>query len=449
MASSGSLFSETLHNITTTKLEELSKKNDSFEEQYSALLATIQLEEDPLKRLFKLVDGVKTCFSVKTAPLKKDDDPTTRQLGSVISGTTSNPRLETDLKNLDRFLDQACYDPSISPKVLQEWQETLLQHLSVQSLRLQYATLYGKLVTEWLESENKPAETSNEDVEMAEPFEEVPNAKKLESRAVWEREVFEEKVIDQNLLNAYLQDLFGSNDEKKKEIFKAFKKLRTSVESFEHSLATPRQFNDYTLRWTIRGLMGSDLLTDEKRAVLKDFVSNSVILSEIADVLNMRMNALNAWSWEGDVPVEQRRQVNGTYNIYLHEDLLQAIFLQFVGIKWASFFKGAFKQFRRESEAWKSPKITIPLIDQRRRGYYLGPESKKKSIQSKRRSMHRKNYFVSQLPDSETQELVIGEGDVEAEFDEDDLLDYSAIEECSVQPRGLRTKQTARYDMPC
>jgi hypothetical protein len=419
MASSGSLFSETLHDITTTKLVELSKKYESFEREYSALLAAVRLEEDPLERLFKLVDGVKSCFSVKTSVIKGDNKASSRKFGPVISGSTNNPRLETDLKNLDRFLEQARYDPSVSAKLLREWQETLLQHLSVQSLRLQYATLYGQLVTEWLASEKEPEDSSAADVEMAEVFEQVPSGKKLESRAAWERDVFEEKVINKDNLGKWLDELFGFNNESKRDVLKAFKILQGSVEAFEHALATPQQFNQYTLGWTIRGLLGSDVLTDEKRAVLKDFSGNPVILSEIADVLNMRMAALDAWSWGGDVSVEQRRQLNGTYNIYLHEDLLQAIFLQFIGVKWAVFFKRAFKTFRRQREAWKSPRASIPILDRRRRDYYLGPQSTKDSVQTARRSIHRKDYFVSQLPDSELQDVIIEEGDDEAEITEE------------------------------
>ena len=45
------------------------------------------------------------------------------------------------------------------------------------------------------------------------------------------------------------------------------------------------QFNPDVLQWVIRGLIASDLLTDEKRAVLKDFNNSRVILSEVADVL--------------------------------------------------------------------------------------------------------------------------------------------------------------------
>ncbi|KAF2183982.1 hypothetical protein K469DRAFT_689720 [Zopfia rhizophila CBS 207.26] len=413
MDSSGSVFSETLQTITTTKLEELAKKRSTFEEQYATITSTIQAEPDPLKRLELLVDGAKVCFGVRTAPRKNKDDG---RLGRVMDGGTSNKRLETDLKNLDRFLEQARYDPSISPKVLKDWEESVFKHLAVQSLKFQYADLYGKLVTEWLSSEKK-ATSGDGDIEMAESFEEVPGAKKLEARKEWEKSVFEPAVVDVDALKNYLNGLFGQGG-RNRDVTKSLKAIREKVESFEVSMASSGQFSSHSLRWVIQGLLGSELLTNEKRTVLKDFLNNKVILAEIADVLNMRMAALESWSWGSHVPVEQRRKLNGSYNIYMHEDLLQAIFLHYIGVKWSVFFKAAFLSFRRNKSAWKTIHTTIPKITRKRREYYLGTRDTSPNLQAERRSTHRKTYFVHQLLDHESQQVEIQEGEEEAEFAE-------------------------------
>jgi hypothetical protein len=71
----------------------------------------------------------------------------------------------------------------------------------------------------------------------------------------------------------------------------------------------------HTLRWVIEGLRNSDLLPNEKREVLKDFLSNEVILAEIGDVLSMRLAALDRWTWGDHVPLEQRRKLNGTFSV--------------------------------------------------------------------------------------------------------------------------------------
>jgi hypothetical protein len=428
MSSSGSVFSETLQSITNAKLEELSKKRAIFEDQKAGLLRATEIETDELKTLRLLIDGVKKCFSVKTATRKGKDGHGDR--GRIISGSTKDPRLEVKLKNLERFLEQAHYDPSVSAKLMQDWNDSLIQQLDVQSLKYQYASLYGQLVIEWLSADKAAAISSNDDSEMSEGFEEIASKERLESRAEWERSVFEPFHTDPKAIFAYLQALFGETSSNRQAL-KALKALRDSVDSFETQLAAPEQFNRFVLQWTIKGLLASDLLTDEKRAVLKDFNNSPVILSEVADVLNMRMAALETWTWGGDVPIEQRRKISGSYNIFMHEDLLQAIFLQFIGVKWSVLFKVAFTAFSKFEGVWTSLRKPIPKLDKKRRDYFLGPQSKKPSVQSKRQNLYKAGYFLAQLLDSETQEVVINEGDEEADYEP--------------PAKRMRTKQTAQH----
>ena len=416
MALVGGLFSETLHSVTTTKLEELSKKRATFESQYTAILQAAQAESDPLQRVITLVDGVKRCFQVQTTTNIKNPDGSER-LGHVIPGGTNLPKLETDLKILDRLLEQPLFDPSMSASRLLEWEQKLRGYLSRQDLKYTYATLYGNLVTEWLASERKSAEPQLENVEMSDAFEEVPGGKRLESRKAWEQSVFEPRLIDETALGRYLSNLFGlAGQEETSDLRNALAALRTSVQNFESSLSAANQFSSWTLKWVIKGLQASDLLSEEKRAVLKDFVANEVILSEISDVLNMRMAALKRWSWGMEVAVEQRRRLNGTYSIHLDEDLLQAIFLQFIGVKWCVFFKGAFRTFQRHSNVWKPMDKAISKAEKNRREYYLGHQYTDNSLNSKRFREWRNGYFLFQLPNSENQRLEVDDGEEEAEL---------------------------------
>jgi hypothetical protein len=301
---SSSVFSETLQAITTTKLRELSKKRSIFEQSKATLVSAAQLEQNQQARLRILIDGVKQCFAVKTADRRGGS-------GRIISGSSSDPELEVMLKNLERFLEQARFDPTVSPKLLADWENSLMKKLDVQSLKFQYATLYGELVNEWLRAEKVvPADNASD---ISEKFEKINRAERDESRANWEKLVFEPFETDPVAISEYLQTLFGLKGGNRQSV-KALKALRKSVADFEISLSKPGQFNDEVLRWTINGLMGSGLLSDEKRAVLKDFLASPVILAEVADVLNMRIAAISTWSWEGEVPVEQRRHVTGAYH---------------------------------------------------------------------------------------------------------------------------------------
>lgn len=436
------LFSNTLHSITTTKLEELSKKRATFDLEYNALQTAAANEADPLMRLYILVDGIKSCFQLKTESSKlKGPDGKDRRYGRVVSGGTTIPGLETELKCLERFLEQAKFDPSMSENRMAEWEKTMRQYLSMQSVKYQYATLYGELVTEWLTSEQKLEDTGDDNVEMADTFEEVPGAKRLASRVEWERAVFEPKVIDQAALDRYLRELFGENGgEEAKDLRDALVVLRKRVEYFEFQLMMPGRFSADTLKWVINGLQASDLLSDEKRAVLKDFLNNDVILSEIADVLNMRMAALDNWGWGTQVSVEQRRKLNGTYSIHLDEDLLQAIFLQFIGVKWSVFFKTTLKEFRNSRNVWKQLGTKPSRPEKKRRQYYLGQQHSKNALHKLRAKEWRKSYFLFQLPDSEDQQLEVNEGEEEADFrmySQDNL----AVQAAS---NTHRTVQTAR-----
>ena len=429
MSSSGGVFSDTLQTITTTKLNELSKKRAIFEDQKALLLHSVQLESDQKKRLRILVDGVKQSFAVKAAP---HDKGRRGGAGRIISSSTNDPRLEIMLKNIERFLEQARYDPSISTKLLQDWERTLTEQLNTQGLKYQYATLYGELVTEWLSSEHviAPADDSSD---KSDDFENV-NIRKEErdaGRAEWEHLVFEPFETDQMAIAAYLRGLFGKNGTNRQAV-RALDSLRKSVTAFETALSSPSQFNESVLRWTIAGLLASGLLTEEKSAALKDFLSNPIILAEVADVLNMRMASLDSWSWEMEgLPVEQRRHVTGKYHIYIDEDLLQAIFLQFIGVKWCVFFKGAFTTFSNFDGAWTSLREPIPILARKRREYFLGPQEKKPSVQSKRQGLYKSIWFMSQLPDSEWQDQSAVEGEEEADYD-------------ARPAKRTRTKQTAR-----
>ncbi|RSL49998.1 hypothetical protein CEP54_012157 [Fusarium duplospermum] len=420
MVSSGSVFSATLQEITNTKLDELSKRRSRFEEAKTSILASLQVEDDAVKRVITLSDGVKKCFDIKL-----------NKAGKVMTSQTGHKALEIELKNLDRFLNQAKCDPSVSSKMLDAWQQSLLHHLDTQSLRFQYASLYAQLVNEWL-SGDKEEEGAGDDVEMGEAFEVVGSAAKLESRMKWEGMAFEAADVDEVALRQYLDHLFGVDNKHKKYVESALYRLRRAVYSFEAKLSTPNQFSVQTLGWVIKGLLSSDLLSDENREVLRDFGGNHIILKEIADVLDMRISALGSWNWNSDaVPLEMRRKISGIYNVHLQEDLLNAIFLQYIGVKWSVFFKDVLQEFRRSESAWKTTRADIPKIGKRRLGYYLGPLSDSPSLQSVRTNIYNSKYFMTGLMDNVQQGTDGAEGEVEAEYES-----FSAV--------SLKRKTTAR-----
>lgn len=429
MTSTGNLFSQTLQEITTTKLDELALKRDNFENEKRQVTSNVQSQPHGVERLRALSDGIKKCFA-----LHIED-------GKVSVSNSRNRHVEIEVRNIDRFLDQAQYDPTVSSTLMSRWERSLFQHLEMQSLKFLYASLYGQLTTEWLSSTQGNASSENGiDAEM-EDFEKVGSGKKMESRLNWERSVFEPTQVDGEAIKRMMKRLFEPISEDSDCMAKALNKLRESVQGFERQLANDRGFDIGTLRWVIGGLLASDLLSDEKRNVLKGFNENTVIMSEVADVLNMRMAAIGSWSWGHEVPLEERRQLNGTYNIYMHEDVLQAILLQYIGVKWSVFWKKTLSTFRKAKGVWISPGRSIKQVDLKRRDFFLGGIAKGPSVESEKRKMYRKNYFLAQLPNSETQRREADEGDEEADFEERQTASQSL--QVSQAPRG-RMKQTAR-----
>lgn len=280
MTTSGNVFSQALQEITNTKLEELAKKRGTFEKQKALSIEDAGKERDLLDALVKLADGFKQCFGVEGLDAR------------VVRYSSEHPRLITDLRSLERFIDQARFDPSVSSKNIERWRSTLLEHLDAQSLKYRYADLYGKLTVEWLQRSTPRANpNSMDEINGLEASEKISAKAKLQARQNWERDVFMEKKVDRPAIENFLAQLFIS-----KGAQAALEQVRSSVSEIESDLAVPRRFKPSSLLWTMKSLLASDRLTNEKRQVLRDFQANELILTEISDVLNMRLSAKDSWS---------------------------------------------------------------------------------------------------------------------------------------------------------
>ncbi|KAK6361931.1 hypothetical protein TWF730_005637 [Orbilia blumenaviensis] len=312
MASSDGL-SETLHAVTHIKLSQLAKQTESYESAKRTLLSDADDELDSRKRVRLLIDGSENIPSMTSL---KDNHP-------ILS-----------LKNLRRFTFQSERDPSVSGTFLEDYEKTIRDELDVQSNKYAFATLYGKLVNEWIAAGKNAAGEAG--------WIPIGREEMHKQRATWEDYVFTEKKVDTEAIKAYLEELFSKNPSK--EVRLAFEDLRESVKRLQDNwLISP--FRVDTVSSTIRTLLRMDVITDKKKSTLKEFLGNDMVLKEIADVLNMRMASLKSFTWEGVSMIEQRRQLNGRYRFYPDEDLLQTIFLQYTGLAWATAWREILKKF--------------------------------------------------------------------------------------------------------
>ncbi|KDN63084.1 hypothetical protein CSUB01_00158 [Colletotrichum sublineola] len=371
MASSN-ILSQTLHTITSVKLSQLDKQKASYEAGKRALLDDAAYETDHRKRAKLLVD-------------KSEKLPAMNSLGDSTL---------VSVDNLKRFVQQAEYDPCISESLLNDYESAMRNELDVQSAKYRYAELYGKLVNEWI-SAGKAAEQDSEA-----GFVPVGREEMHRQRATWEEYVFQAKETDAQAIKSYLERLFSSS----KDVDSAFGVLRDRIAAFQKGWDGRTHFDEDSLKNTIRGLLRTDILTDQKRTTLNDFLRNEVVLSEIADVLNMRMQTRQTWAWDEPTVVEQRRQLNGRYRFYPDEDLLQAIFIHHVGKQWAVEMRGALVAFIQSPGVDKDAATRISKEEGRRWRYFTRTNVESyASVVSQLSKHYKKEVFLDQLPESVTE----------------------------------------------
>ena len=117
----------TLEHVTFRKLQRLAEQRKRFEGQKSSILKVAGEKNAETDKVRALLEGFRS-NSI-----------------SLLDSTTH--------VNIEYFVDQADHDPSISQALLQQWRQSLEHELDMHSLKYEYATLFGKLVTEWIAAE--------------------------------------------------------------------------------------------------------------------------------------------------------------------------------------------------------------------------------------------------------------------------------------------------------
>jgi len=86
----------------------------------------------------------------------------------------------------------------------------------------------------------------------------------------------------------------------------------------------------------------------------------------------------------------------------MDEDILQAIFLHYIGITWSVVMKGMLKRLISNNDVWKSFQKPMSIKDQDRRAYYLGAyhTGVTQGIASQKQERYRDDYFLAQLPNT-------------------------------------------------
>jgi hypothetical protein len=374
-------FAQTLQSITQIKFAELKKRRAESAPHVATVRQILNDNAIPAaKKTRKIIET-----NEKTFPA----DPEARPAGN-----------KQKIKLYEQFLQLAENDPSVSNNVIDGWTKALAQGFERQEQQQRFGELFAKLLQEWLKTGDEkmaPGLQASADG----TFEKIGRKEMHEQREKFEELVFTPNDTDVAAIEKYLQDLFsGTDDDKAVEeaLEKLRKKIKDAAENFTNSPT------EESILKSIRLLLKSGLLSDDKAATMREFMGNKIVLKEFTDVIKLYVSSISNWSWPAEgVPLEMRRQLNGKYRVYMDEELLQAVFLQYVGVYWSETLSSAFMTFtflsgleiRFQSTSKLSKELSL------RRHAFLGNEGLS-SIASKRLG-RQKGVFLNQLREQFTE----------------------------------------------
>jgi hypothetical protein len=391
----------TLRSITATKIVELQKQRDEFETTKAAVEASAKQrreladaqsksEDKTLESATALLEGISHSEGIRLAGRNStvNEAKVSQQWASA-----------TTLRNQSRLLQHYQVDPNFPRSCVDDIHDDLTRSLELKSVRHAHALFFSELVTEWIGSDTSASASSSPVAESeSSAFENVGRKEMHDQRREWESNVFGETEVDVEAVEEYLSNVF-TNSKLTKQAYEA---LRTSTRTFSLTLADKQLFSTESVKVYIKGVLATDLLNEDKRAILKTFLANKEVLKEVADVLSMRFKTLKTWNWtleKGAIPVEQRRQLNGKYRVYMDEDVLDAVFVHAIGIEWSVHWRSTFMTFY-SSQAWQKGETVVPWREKKMREWYLGTGTRSNpSIHAQRQSDYSENYFMTQLPE--------------------------------------------------
>ncbi|CAA7262530.1 unnamed protein product [Cyclocybe aegerita] len=373
-----SSFSHTLQIITETKLDELEKQRRSHQE-HATVLNEVRNCDDVLRKVELLANAIKSWTGS----------------GALNDSQTVGGKLH--LPDLDFWLLQAKQDPSFSLSTAHGWVDALEEHIKHNSTRFDAATLFGRLLNEWLASgdsnggfeEAKQTNASGDEDASDTSFVEVGRKELHEQKEKFNFIVFEDHPVDKRELVAYLEKLFQADEAKA-----GLEALRKDLKNFGHLLQRRPIFRGNVSN-AIQGILLSGLMDEEKRDTLKAFQESPTAKDELASVLNMRMSKIKNWAWPKEgMPVEFRRHLNGKYRAFTDPEIIDAIFLHHIGVAWQVALKAALRRLY-QSAAWTRRRHPPEVISRCRAQISAGNNS----IQVQRDSMRYRDFFMSQLHD--------------------------------------------------
>lgn len=171
--------------------------------------------------------------------------------------------------------------------MLQEFVAEIRLKLNQQSRKFEYANPYSHLLFELLHPSGNPiAEPRTaESGSLGGAFELVEMDRLQQLREKFEAVIFTPIMTDEVEIDNYMSSMFPEEGE---EAIYGLQDLRKAIKSFSKEFSGRKTPFDLSVpRWCIGSLLKSDLLSEEQKSTLEEFLANDVVPAKI-DVLRIR-----------------------------------------------------------------------------------------------------------------------------------------------------------------
>jgi hypothetical protein len=261
-----------------------------------------------------------------------------------------DPSLEDDddLKIISRFIEQTTDDSLLSGPKLLKYERQLLSKLEKHVNRYDITSLHMDLMTEAMDASQNvaPVAAKVDATTLDDGFELVENDLEdlLEK---FESETFTAKHVDEEKLEAYLEDLTKLSNVPDSSMWDPLNKLRRCMKGFgQDFLDGDITIEDDEMMWCITDLLKNDLISNEKKKTLERYIQSPIAAKELLATLNTK--SIQHWNWRNadkGLPVTARQDSEGQYHMTVEEDLVTMLFLHCVSMIWAQKLKKCLSDF--------------------------------------------------------------------------------------------------------
>lgn len=299
-----SSLNQILYEVTKEKITELQNQKETLVDYYNNVLDRANAAHDLLDEIQILYNGIK-------------DSPVPQ-------------KININLASVTLFIQHMANHCSTSDQVRRQW---------IEMFRKEIKYSIGKCTYSYIFANNLQAELSDPDSSALDSeFYEVPeeNREKMNEpeKTIKELEerVFESDYAKSDELKRFLDQVFDSDTV---EVKTNLKLSRMRTEKFCEKLLA-HEISTSELKSCIDGLLSMALFSKEKQSTLRQLRENQPYLVDLATLLTSRIRSIKSWSWpQSGVYVDVRRSIIGRYRAFLDEDIITALFLQYIGVSFS------------------------------------------------------------------------------------------------------------------